>query len=185
MPLSFKGETCTHGPGPERWKVERCSIPRALPGDRVRIRLGEIVPADIKLVEGDFLQVDESSLTGESLPVEKKVIDVAFSGSIVRQGEMTALVFARGMNTYFGRTAKLVESAKTQSHLQKAVVKIGDYHLNNSISPIQERHRISWDIILHPYCRLLYNVRYLVLSSHKDLVHLEDPNLSPFLIVLR
>ncbi len=98
-----------------------------VPGDIVRIRLGEIVPADIKLIDGDFLQVDESSLTGESLPVEKKVSEVAFSGSIVRQGEMTALVFATGMNTYFGRTAKLVEMAKTQSHFQKAVVKIGDY----------------------------------------------------------
>ena len=101
--------------------------PELVPGDLVRIRLGEIVPADIKLIEGDFLQVDESSLTGESLPVEKKVSEVAFSGSIVRQGEMTALVFATGMNTYFGRTAKLVELAKTQSHFQKAVVKIGDY----------------------------------------------------------
>ncbi|MDD4651771.1 MAG: plasma-membrane proton-efflux P-type ATPase [Methanothrix sp.] len=98
-----------------------------VPGDIVRIRLGEIVPADLKLIEGDFLQVDESSLTGESLPVEKKVSEVAFSGSIIRQGEMTALVFATGMNTYFGRTAKLVELAKTQSHFQKAVVKIGDY----------------------------------------------------------
>jgi len=96
-------------------------------GDLVRVRLGEIVPADIKLIEGDFLQVDESSLTGESLPVDKKVSDVAFSGSIVRQGEMTALVFATGMNTYFGRTAKLVELAKSPSHFQKAVVKIGDY----------------------------------------------------------
>jgi len=98
-----------------------------VPGDLVRIRLGEIIPADLKLIEGDFIQVDESSLTGESLPVEKKVSEVAYSGSIVRQGEMTALVFATGMNTYFGRTAKLVESAKTQSHFQKAVVKIGDY----------------------------------------------------------
>jgi H+-transporting ATPase len=100
---------------------------KLVPGDIVRVRLGEIVPADIKLIEGDYLQVDESALTGESLPVEKKISDVAFSGSIVRQGEMTALVFATGMNTYFGRTAKLVELAKTQSHFQKAVVKIGDY----------------------------------------------------------
>lgn len=98
-----------------------------VPGDVVRIRLDEIVPADLKLVEGDYLQVDESALTGESLPVDKNVSEVAFSGSIVRQGEMTALVFATGMNTYFGRTAKLVELAKTPSHFQKAVVKIGDY----------------------------------------------------------
>lgn len=98
-----------------------------VPGDIVRIRLGEIVPADLKLIEGDYIQVDESSLTGESLPVEKKVSDTAFSGSIVRQGEMNALVFATGANTYFGHAAKLVESARTQSHFQKAVVKIGDY----------------------------------------------------------
>ncbi len=108
-----------------QWK----GIPSAelVPGDLVRIRLGEIIPADIKLIDGDFLQVDESALTGESLPVDKKVGEIAFSGSIVRQGEMTALVFATGMNTYFGRTARLVELARTQSHFQKAVVKIGDY----------------------------------------------------------
>jgi H+-transporting ATPase len=113
--------------GPERWTWKGLPSGELVPGDLVRIRLDEIVPADIKLIEGDFLQVDESSLTGESLPVEKKVSEVAFSGSIVRQGEITALVFATGMNTYFGHTAKLVELAKTQSHFQKAVVKIGDY----------------------------------------------------------
>jgi H+-transporting ATPase len=98
-----------------------------VPGDVVRIGMGEIVPADVKLFEGDYLQVDESALTGESLPVEKKAVDLAYSGSIVRMGEMTALVYATGMNTFFGRTAKLVEEAKTQSHFQKAVIKIGDY----------------------------------------------------------
>jgi H+-transporting ATPase len=98
-----------------------------VPGDVVRVRLGVIVPADIKLIEGDYLQADESALTGESLPVEKKVGDVGYSGSIVRQGEMLGLVFATGMNTYFGRTARLVETAKTGSHFQQAVIKIGNY----------------------------------------------------------
>jgi len=98
-----------------------------VPGDVVRIGMGEIVPADVKLFEGDYLQVDESALTGESLPVEKKAADLAYSGSIVRMGEMTALVYATGMNTFFGRTAKLVEGAVTSSHFQKAVIKIGDY----------------------------------------------------------
>ncbi len=100
---------------------------RLVPGDVVRVRLGEIVPADVKLFGGDFLQVDESALTGESLPVEKKPSDVGYSGSIVRMGEMNGLVYATGMNTFFGRTAKLVEEAKTKSHFQKAVIKIGDY----------------------------------------------------------
>jgi len=98
-----------------------------VPGDVVRVRLGVIVPADVKLIEGDYLQADESALTGESLPVEKKAGEVAYSGSIVRQGEMLGLVFATGMSTYFGRTARLVEAAKTRSHFQTAVIKIGNY----------------------------------------------------------
>jgi H+-transporting ATPase len=98
-----------------------------VPGDIVRVRLGDVAPADIKLVEGDFLLVDQSALTGESLPVEKHVSDIGYSGTIIKQGEMNALVVTTGMNTYFGKTAKLVEEAGTKSHFQKAVIKIGDY----------------------------------------------------------
>ncbi len=98
-----------------------------VPGDIIRVRLGDVIPADIKLFDGDYINVDESSLTGESLPVEKHKEDVAYSGSIVRQGEMNGLVVATGMNTFFGKTAKLVAEAKTISHFQKAVVKIGHY----------------------------------------------------------
>jgi H+-transporting ATPase len=98
-----------------------------VPGDVVRVRLGDVVPADIKLIEGDYLFVDQSALTGESLPVEKHVADVGYAGSIVQQGEMNALVVTTGINTYFGKTTKLVEEAKTISHLQKALTKIGDY----------------------------------------------------------
>ena len=98
-----------------------------VPGDRVRVRLGDIVPADLKLLDGDYLLVDESALTGESLPVEKQINGVAYSGSVIHQGEMDGLVVATGMNTYFGKTAKLVEEAQTESHFQKAIIKIGDY----------------------------------------------------------
>jgi len=98
-----------------------------VPGDVVRVRLGVIVPADIKLLSGDYVLIDESALTGESMPVEKHSADVAYSGSIVRQGEMNGLVITTGMNTYLGRTARLVEEAQTRSHFQKAVIKIGDY----------------------------------------------------------
>ena len=97
------------------------------PGDIVRIRLGDIVPADVKLVDGDYLLTDESALTGESLPVEKHVSDVAYASSIVRQGEMNAAVVATGVSSYFGKTTKLVAEARTQSHFQKAVIKIGNY----------------------------------------------------------
>lgn len=97
-----------------------------VPGDVIRARLGDIVPADIKLFGGNYLLLDESALTGESLPVEKQVLDTTFSGAIVRRGEMDAVVTATGQNTYFGATTKLVQEARTTSHLQKAVVKIAD-----------------------------------------------------------
>jgi H+-transporting ATPase len=96
-------------------------------GDVVMVKLGNVVPADLKLVDGDYLSIDQSALTGESLPVDKKKNDVAYSGSIVRMGQMNGLVIATGMNTLFGRAARLVESVKTVSHFQKAVLKIGDF----------------------------------------------------------
>ncbi len=98
-----------------------------VPGDIVRVRMGDIIPADIKLVEGDYLSADESALTGESLPVDKHVADVAYSGSIAKRGEMTGVVVTTGLNTFFGKTAELAEEAATVSHFQKAVLKIGDY----------------------------------------------------------
>ncbi|MGB6785380.1 MAG: plasma-membrane proton-efflux P-type ATPase [Nitrosotalea sp.] len=98
-----------------------------VPVDVIRVRLGDIIPADIKLFDGEYLSVDESALTGESLPVEKYVADVAYSGSIVQKGEMNALVVSTGMRTFFGKTAKLVVEAKTKSHFQKALIKIGNY----------------------------------------------------------
>src|ERR1039457_236093 len=98
-----------------------------VPGDVIRLRLGDIVPADARLLEGDPVQVDESALTGESLPAERKSGEAVFSGSIIRQGEIGALVYATGANTYFGRTASLVQEAHTVSHFQRAVLKIGNY----------------------------------------------------------
>jgi H+-transporting ATPase len=98
-----------------------------VPGDVVRLRLGDVIPADVKLLEGDYLSVDQSALTGESLPVDKREGDVAYSGSVAKQGEMVALVVATGSATYFGRTAQLVSEAKAVSHFQKAVLTIGDY----------------------------------------------------------
>jgi len=98
-----------------------------VPGDVIRMRLGDIVPADARLLDGDPVEVDQSALTGESLPAERKSGQAVFSGSIIRQGEIGALVYATGANTYFGRTASLVQKAHTVSHFQKAVLKIGNY----------------------------------------------------------
>ncbi|MCD1294368.1 plasma-membrane proton-efflux P-type ATPase [Methanocella sp. CWC-04] len=98
-----------------------------VPGDVIRVRLGDIIPADVKLISEGYLDVDESALTGESLPVEKKINDIGYSGAIVRKGEMDALVILTGMSTYFGRTAKLAEKIDRPSHFQRAIVKIGNY----------------------------------------------------------
>ncbi len=105
-----------------------------VPGDIVRLRLGDIVPADARLVEGDYLSVDQSALTGESLPVEKKTGDTVYSGSVVKQGEMVALVTVTGDDSYFGRTAKLVQDAGAPSHFQKAVLTIGDFLIYLSLA---------------------------------------------------
>ncbi|MEJ2189452.1 MAG: HAD-IC family P-type ATPase, partial [Acidobacteriota bacterium] len=86
-----------------------------VPGDVIRLRLGEFIPADVKLAEGVYLSVDQSALTGESLPVNKKPGNVAYSGSVAKQGEMVAVVTATGAETFFGKTARLVSEAKSVS----------------------------------------------------------------------
>jgi len=100
-----------------------------VPGDIIRLRIGNIIPADARLLDGDPVQVDQSALTGESLPVEHKPGDAVYSGSILKQGEIDAVVYATGKGTYYGKTAELVESAVTHSHLQRAILKIADYLL--------------------------------------------------------
>jgi H+-transporting ATPase len=108
-----------------KWETPPAS--ELVPGDVIRLRLGDIVPADARLLEGDPVEVDQSTLTGESLPASCKTGDSVYSGSIIRRGEIGAIVYATGSNTYFGKTAQLVQDAKTVSHFQKAVLKIGNY----------------------------------------------------------
>jgi H+-transporting ATPase len=108
-----------------RWRT--LAARELVPGDIIRIRLGDIIPADVKLMEGKYLDCDESALTGESLPVEKHTEDDAYSGSVVSRGEMTAVVTQTGSNTYIGKTAKLVEKADKKSHFEQAILKIGNF----------------------------------------------------------
>ncbi len=68
-------------------------VSELVPGDVVKLKIGDIVPADVQLLEGDYLLIDQSALTGESLPVSRKVHEVAFANTIVKQGEMLAVVF--------------------------------------------------------------------------------------------
>ena len=101
-----------------------------VPDDIIKIKIGDIVPADVKLISGsDYLLVDESALTGESLPVDKKSGDEVYANAIVKQGEMVAKVIATGKNTYFGKTVGLVAKAQNEevSHFQKMVIKVGNF----------------------------------------------------------
>lgn len=104
-----------------------------VPGDIIKVRLGEVIPADIKLLRGKYLSVDQSALTGESLPVSKDVGDVAYSGTVVKLGEMEGVVVATGAKTYFGRTAELVEQARAKSHFQEAVLRIGNFLIISAV----------------------------------------------------
>ncbi|MEA2078825.1 MAG: HAD-IC family P-type ATPase, partial [Pseudomonadota bacterium] len=105
-----------------------------VPGDVVRVKLGEVVPADVRFIDGDYISIDQAALTGESLPVSKKIGDEGYSGSIAKKGEMSAVVIGTGNNTFFGRTASLVASAGGgASHSQQATTKIGDFLIAISV----------------------------------------------------
>src|SRR5262249_2495628 len=94
-----------------------------VPGDIVRVRTGDFVPADVQLLAGE-LHVDQSALTGESQEQQKTTNDFLYSGSIVRQGEATAVVVATGVKTYFGRTTELLQSARPKLHIEEVVTRV-------------------------------------------------------------
>jgi len=119
-----------------QWQTERTEL--LVPGDIIRIRMGDVVPADVKLIQSDFVIFDQSALTGESLPVTKRKDDVAFSGAIVKQGEAEAIVVSTGINTFFGKTVSLVASSGSVSEFQRVVMNIGSYliHLTLGLASI-------------------------------------------------
>jgi H+-transporting ATPase len=103
--------------------------PELVPGDIIRLRMGNIVPADVQLLQGDYLLIDQAALTGESLPVSKKAQDVAYASTVVKQGEMLAVVVNTGANTNFHSVVALVAKAtlEARSHFQKMVMRIGNF----------------------------------------------------------
>ncbi|RYR13919.1 hypothetical protein Ahy_B04g070663 isoform I [Arachis hypogaea] len=108
-----------------KWTEEEAAI--LVPGDVISIKLGDIVPADARLLEGDPLKIDQSALTGESLPVTKNPGDEVFSGSTCKQGEIEAVVIATGVHTFFGKAAHLVDSTNQVGHFQKVLTAIGNF----------------------------------------------------------
>jgi len=108
-------------------KYSQIDAGELVPGDIIKLKIGEVVPADVRFVDGEYISIDQSALTGESLPVNKKSGDEGYSGSIVKKGEMTAVVIGTGNNTFFGRTATLVACAGNKSHSAQATARIGDF----------------------------------------------------------
>ncbi|XP_073285059.1 ATPase 8, plasma membrane-type [Primulina huaijiensis] len=107
------------------WSEQDASI--LVPGDLISVKLGDIIPADARLLEGDPLKIDQSALTGESLPVTKHPGDGVFSGSTCKQGEIEAVVIATGVHTFFGKAAHLVDSTNNVGHFQKVLTAIGNF----------------------------------------------------------
>ncbi|KAG6557064.1 hypothetical protein Mapa_000990 [Marchantia paleacea] len=108
-----------------KWSEQEAVI--LVPGDIISIKLGDIVPADARLLEGDPLKIDQSALTGESLPVTKKPGDEVYSGSTCKQGELEAVVIATGVHSFFGKAAHLVDSTNQVGHFQKVLTSIGNF----------------------------------------------------------
>ena len=94
-----------------------------VPGDIIRVRPGDIIPADVKLLSGT-LSIDQSALTGESKDADKVSAEVLSSGSVVRRGEGNGVVILTGAQTYFGRTTELVQLARPKLHIEAVVSKV-------------------------------------------------------------
>jgi H+-transporting ATPase len=118
--LAIKAETLRDG----NWTV--VDAKEIVPGDVIALGLGDMVPADAKVIDGE-LSIDQSVLTGESLPVDAHQSSVVYSGSVVRRGEARCIVVNTGLNTYFGRTAELVRVAKPKSHQEEIMLAIVRY----------------------------------------------------------
>ncbi|EFJ07042.1 hypothetical protein SELMODRAFT_430150 [Selaginella moellendorffii] len=108
-----------------KWQEQDAQI--LVPGDIISIKLGDIIPADARLLHGDPLKIDQSALTGESLPVTKNPGDEVFSGSTCKQGEIEAVVIATGVHTFFGKAAHLVDTTNQVGHFQKVLTAIGNF----------------------------------------------------------
>jgi len=106
-----------------------------VPGDVISVKLGDIIPADAKILSGE-LSVDQSALTGESLPVNANQADIVYSGSVVRQGEARCVVVNTGINTYFGKTAELVKIAEPKSHQEEVMMAIVGYMMYLGIAAL-------------------------------------------------
>nr|CAD1825993.1 unnamed protein product [Ananas comosus var. bracteatus] len=146
-----------------RWTEQEAAI--LVPGDIISIKLGDIVPADARLLEGDPLKVDQSALTGESLPVTKNPGDEVFSGSTCKQGEIEAVVIATGVHTFFGKAAHLVDSTNQVGHFQKVLTAIGNFCICSIALGIVVEIIVMFPIQRRPYRRGIDNLLVLLIGG--------------------
>ena len=116
-----------------KWGMEEAK--EIVPGDIIAVGLGDIVPADAKIISGE-LSIDQSALTGESLPAEAHQSDIIYSSSVVRRGEARCEVVNTGANTYFGKTAELVKTAKPMSHQGEVMMAVVRYMMYLGIAAL-------------------------------------------------
>jgi H+-transporting ATPase len=119
------------------------SAAEIVPGDIIRVRVGDLVPADLKVIDAE-ITVDQSAITGESMPLDKKKSDLVYSGSVIRKGEATGIVTSTGVHTYFGKTAQLVQLAKPKLHMETVIAGLMKWLLVLVISLLAIAFVVSW-----------------------------------------
>ncbi len=134
-------------------------------GDIIRIRSGDIIPADAKIIESQYLETDESVITGESLPAVKAVGDITYTGSTAKKGEATCVVVATGYGTVYGKTAKLVEMAKPKSRLQSDIMHIIKYLMIADIAVLVVMFAFGFLVINMPVSSLLPFILIMLVAS--------------------
>ena len=127
--LAIKAKVLRDG----KWVMKEAK--EIMPGDIISVRLGDIVPSDAKIISGE-LSIDQSALTGESLPAETHQSDIIYSSSVVRRGEARCAVVNTGANTYFGKTAELVKTAKPKSHQEEVMMAVVRYMMYLGIAAL-------------------------------------------------
>eukprot|EP00250_Pteridium_aquilinum_P020804 c24955_g1_i1 orf=311-3190(-) len=146
-----------------QWSEQDACI--LVPGDIISVKLGDIIPADARLLDGDPLKIDQSALTGESLPVTKKPGDEVFSGSTCKQGEIEAVVIATGVHTFFGKAAHLVDSTNQVGHFQKVLTAIGNFCICSIAIGIVVEIIVMYPIQRRPYREGINNLLVLLIGG--------------------
>ncbi|KAL0329508.1 UNVERIFIED_CONTAM: ATPase 11, plasma membrane-type [Sesamum radiatum] len=146
-----------------KWNEEDASV--LVPGDIISIKLGDIIPADARLLQGDPLKIDQSALTGESLPVTKNPGDGVYSGSTCKQGEIEAVVIATGVHTFFGKAAHLVENTTHVGHFQKVLTSIGNFCLCSIATGMVIEIIVIFGLQKRPYRQAIENLLVLLIGG--------------------